>query len=101
MGLSLFSTHQPPAAMASFTPVQSVPMPGISSVFGGAKCPHAHNQGCLWELTQPRRGEGGGGWAVPCHIGCVVSHGAAVVLCCLVLCYAVLCCVVRHWILPL
>ena len=42
--------------------------------------------------------EGGGdlGRAVPeCrHIGCVVSHGAAALSCCLVLCYAVLCCVV-------
>ena len=48
------------------------------------------------ELTQPRRGGGGGlGRAVPrCrHIGCVVSHGAAAVSCCVVLCYAVLCCV--------
>ena len=39
------------------------------------------------ELTQPRRGGGGGGGlgcAVPrCrHIGCVVSHGAAAVSCC-------------------
>ena len=48
------------------------------------------------ELTQPRKGGGGGlGRAVPrCrHIGCVVSHGAAAVSCCVVLCYAVLCCV--------
>ena len=46
----------------------------------------------------PATGGGGGGLgcAVPrCrHIGCVVSHGAAAVLCCLVLCYVVLCCVV-------
>ena len=37
------------------------------------------------ELTQPRRGGGGGsGRAVPrCrHIGCVVSHGAAAMSCC-------------------
>ena len=40
-------------------------------------------------------GGGGLGCAVPrCrHIGCVVSHGAAAVSCCVVLCYAVLCCV--------
>ena len=40
-------------------------------------------------------GGGGLGRAVPrCrHIGCVVSHGAAAVSCCVVLCYAVLCCV--------
>ena len=51
------------------------------------------------ELTQPRRGGGGGGGGLGCavprcrHIGCVVSHGAAAVSCCVVLCYAVLCCV--------
>ena len=36
------------------------------------------------ELTQPRGGGGGSGRALPrCrHIGCVVSHGAAAVSCC-------------------
>ena len=48
----------------------------------------------------PSHGGGGGGGgglgrAVPrCrHIGCVVSHGAAAVSCCVVLCYVVLWCV--------
>ena len=58
-----------------------------------------------YPATEGWGGEGGRGLgrAVPrCrHIGCVVSHRAAAVSCCVVLCYAVLCCVVRHWILPL
>ena len=47
--------------------------------------PHCHVLALsIKELTQPRGGGGGSGRAVPrCrHIGCVVSHGAAAMSCC-------------------
>ena len=58
-----------------------------------------HQKAEVWVSGAYPATEGGGGGglgrAVPrCrHIGCVVSHGAAAVSCCVVLCYAVLCCV--------
>ena len=54
------------------------------------------NWGNMLIGAYPATEEGGGGGGLACratvpHIGCVVSHGAAAVSCCVVLCYAVLC----------
>ena len=52
-----------------------------------------HTSLCYQTVHRAGGGGGGLGRAVPRsrHIGCVVSHGAAVVSCCFVLCYVVLC----------
>ena len=62
---------------------------------------HTEDVDAVVELTQPRRGGGGGlglcRAAVPPHRVCRVTRGRR----CVVLCCAVLCCVVLCWNLPL